>query len=291
MRQSGSFFFASSKSLGSGCTTALPVGAPVSIFSTMVPSGFNIAAAVKPILAKTKLLCLDEFRVDDITNAMLLARLFEKLFAGGLVLVATSNVAPDDLYRHGLNRDLFLPFIPLLEANATVFSLAGPTDYRRLKFEGQQVYHIGTGPTANAAMDRLWTRLTGGVSGKAEAVTVLGRTIKVPAAAMGVARFPATDLLDKPLGARDYLRLAHAYDTVLLDDVPQFDRTRTSAAKRFILLIDTLYDRGVKLAASFAVPLERLAVKSRNAAEFQRTLSRLIEMQSRDYLAAAHRPG
>jgi len=245
-----------------------------------------VAAAVKPILAKTKLLCLDEFRVDDITNAMLLARLFEKLFAGGLVLVATSNVAPDDLYRHGLNRDLFVPFIPLLEANATVFSLAGPTDYRRLKFEGQQVYHIGTGPTANAAMDRLWTRLTGGVSGKAEAVTVLGRTIKVPAAAMGVARFPATDLLDKPLGARDYLRLAHAYDTVLLDDVPQFDRTRTSAAKRFILLIDTLYDAGVKLGASFAVPIDQLDDDPRTALEFQRAASRLAEMRSDDYLRA-----
>lgn len=245
-----------------------------------------VAAAVKPILARTKLLCLDEFRVDDITNAMLLARLFEKLFAGGLVLVATSNVAPDNLYRDGLNRDLFLPFIPLLEANAEVFSLAGPTDYRRLKFEGQQVYHTGGGPAAKAAMDRLWTRLTGGVPGQSESLAVLGRTIQVPAAAMGVARFPATELLDKPLGARDYLRLARAYDTLLLDDVPQFDRTRTSAAKRFILLIDTLYDAGVKLGASFAVPIDQLDADPRTTIEFQRAASRLAEMQSDDYLRA-----
>src|SRR6185437_5679350 len=112
-----------------------------------------VAAVVRPILAKTRLLCLDEFRVDDITNAMLLGRLFEKLFAGGLVLVATSNVAPDDLYENGLNRQLFLPFIGLLEQQVTVFSLDGETDYRRLKFAGQHVFHIGTGPQAKTAMD------------------------------------------------------------------------------------------------------------------------------------------
>ncbi len=245
-----------------------------------------IAAVVKPILEETRLLCLDEFRVDDITNAMLLGRLFEKLFDGGLVLVATSNVAPDELYANGLNRQLFLPFIELLKAHATVLSLDGPTDYRRLKFEGQEVFHIGPGPAGRAAMDALWTRLTGGAAGRPAELKVLGRTIKVPEAAMGVARFPAADLVNRPLGARDYLRLAHAYDTLILDDVPQFDRTQPSAAKRFILLIDTLYDAGVKLGASFAVPIDQLGADDKTAAEFQRAASRLAEMQSSDYLGA-----
>ena len=245
-----------------------------------------IAAVVKPILSKVKLLCLDEFQVNDITNAMLLGRLFEKLFAGGVVLVATSNVAPDDLYRDGLNRELFLPFITLLKEYTTVFPLDGSTDYRRLKFEGQRVYYIGTGAPAKTAMDKLWTRLTGGVAGKPDELHVLGRTIAVPEAAMGVARFAAGDLIDKPLGARDYLRLAHAYDALIIDDVPEFDRTRSNAAKRFILLIDTLYDMGVKLGASFAVPLDELGHDDKTRAEFARAASRLVEMQSAEYLAA-----
>jgi len=245
-----------------------------------------IAAVVKPLLKSTKLLCLDEFQVNDITNAMLLGRLFEKLFAGGVVLVATSNVAPDDLYENGLNRELFLPFIGLLKEYATVFSLDGATDYRRLKFEGQRVYHIGAGPEGRAAMDRLWGRLTGGVAGKPDEIHVLGRTIGVPEAAMGVARFTASDLIVRPLGARDYLRLAHAYDALIIDDVPQFDRTRSNAAKRFILLVDTLYDLGVKIGASFAVPLDELGRDDKTRGEFARAASRLIEMQSADYLGA-----
>jgi len=248
-----------------------------------------VAAAIKPVLGGTKLLCLDEFRVDDITNAMLLGRLFEKLFASGLVLVATSNVAPDDLYENGLNRQLFLPFIELLKANTTVFALDGATDYRRLKFEGQQVYAFGTGAASHAAMDRLWARLTGGVAGRPEELHVLGRTIIVPRAAMGVARFAAAELLERPLGARDYLHLARAYDALILDDVPQFDRTKSSAAKRFILLIDTLYDAGVKFGASFAVPIDQLGADDKTAKEFERAASRLAEMQSDDYLGAARK--
>jgi cell division protein ZapE len=248
-----------------------------------------IAAVAKPVLSKTGLLCLDEFRVDDIANAMLLGRLFEKLFAGGLVLVATSNVAPGDLYENGLNRELFLPFLDLLERHARIFALDGPTDYRRLKYQGQQVFHVGTGPAAKAAMDALWTRLTGGVAGHPDSLEVLGRTIAVPQAAMGVARFPARELVDKPLGSRDYLALAHAYDAVILDDVPQFDRTHPSAAKRFILLIDTLYDAGVKLGGSFAVSIDRLGADPRTAEEFQRAASRLAEMQSEAYLEAPRR--
>ncbi|HEY0854761.1 MAG TPA: cell division protein ZapE [Devosia sp.] len=248
-----------------------------------------IAAVTRPLLAEIKLLCLDEFQVTDITNAMLLGRLFGMLFAGGVTVVATSNVVPDGLYEHGLNRQLILPFIAELKRNVDVVPLDGPTDYRRLKFEGQDVYQFGTGPEVKAAMDRLWLRLTGGEPGAPTELHSLGRAIPVPLAAMGAARFSFADLCEKPLGARDYVRLSHAYDTLMLDGVPQFSRLRSDAAKRFILLVDTLYDRGVKLAASFAVPLDHLGQDDRTRFEFQRTVSRLIEMQSVDYLAAPHK--
>ncbi len=253
--------------------------------------GDPIAAMTRPIIAETRLLCLDEFQVTDITNAMLLGRLFEKLFAGGVTLVATSNTLPDELYRDGLNRQLFLPFIELLKQQVEIVPLDGPTDYRRLKFEGEAVYRFGTGLEVDAAMDRLWGRLTGGAPAHPETLRSLGRDIAVPAAAMGAARFSFKALCEAPLGARDYLRLAHQYDAFLIDNVPAFTVTNPSAAKRFILLIDTLYDRGIKLCASFAVPLEQLSAGSRNAQEFGRTISRLIEMQSSAYLNAQRKAG
>ena len=248
-----------------------------------------IAAVTRPLLAEIRLLCLDEFQVTDITNAMLLGRLFGMLFAGGVTVVATSNVVPDGLYENGLNRQLILPFIAELKRNVEIVHLDGPTDYRRMKFEGQEVYHFGTGPEVEAAMDRLWLRLTGGEPGAPTVLHSLGRDIPVPLAAMGAARFGFADLCERPLGARDYVRLSHAYDTLMLDGVPQFSRLRSDAAKRFILLVDTLYDRGVKLAASFAVPLDELGQDDRTRFEFQRTVSRLVEMQSVDYLAAPHK--
>ena len=248
-----------------------------------------IAAVVKPILAETRLLCLDEFQVNDITNAMLLGRLFEKLFTGGVTLVATSNTLPDELYRDGLNRQLFLPFIDLLKSKVEIVPLAGAIDYRQGRLAGEAVFQFGPGPEVAAAMDRLWQRLTGNVAAHPETLRSLGRDIPVPAAAMGAARFPFAALCEAPLGARDYLRLAQRYDTLMIDNIPVFGRTNPSAAKRFTLLIDTLYDRGIKLSASFAAPLDRLAAETRNPAEFQRTLSRLSEMQSAAYLSAPRR--
>lgn len=236
------------------------------------------------IVKSTRLLCLDEFHVQDITNAMLLGRLFEKLFAGGVTLVATSNIHPDDLYANGLNRQLFVPFIGMLTEHCELVPLGQGADYRRLKFHGEHVFRFGL--DAGAQMEALWLRLTGGVPGAPGEVLSLGRAIRVPRAAMGAARFGFSDLCENPLGARDYLRVAHAFDTLMIEGIPQFDRTRSDAAKRFILLIDTLYDRGVKLAASFAVPLDDLARDERTAAEFARTASRLIEMQSEAYLEA-----
>lgn len=248
-----------------------------------------IAAVTKPLLDEVRLLCLDEFQVQDITNAMLLGRLFGQLWAAGVTVVATSNTRPDDLYENGLNRQLVLPFIAELKARCEVVELDGPTDYRRLKFEGEEVYRFGTGPDVDAAMNRLWLRLTGGVAGEPGELRSLGRSIPVPRQAMGAARFTFAELCEKPLGARDYVKLSHAFDALMIEHVPQFDRTRTDASKRFILLVDTLYDRGVKLAASFAAPLDELGRDDKTRAEFARCVSRLVEMQSAQYLAAAHR--
>ncbi|MBE7732534.1 cell division protein ZapE [Devosia faecipullorum] len=251
-----------------------------------------VEAVTRPILKSgLRLLCLDEFHVHDITNAMLLDRLFGKLFAGGVTLVATSNVAPDGLYKDGLNRQLFLPFIALLKQKTVVADLPSEQDYRRLKFAGQQVYAFGSGPDVQTLMDRLWLRITGGERGEPGQVESIGRQIAVPLMAMGAARFGFADLCDRPLGTRDFVRIAHQFDSLVIDNIPQMDRTRSDAAKRFILLIDSLYDRGVKLAASFAVPLEQLGADDKTAFEFQRTLSRLTEMQSEDYLAKGLRDG
>src|SRR5690606_15599632 len=159
-----------------------------------------VEAVVRPILASgLRLLCLDEFHVHDITNAMLLDRLFGKLFAGGVTLVATSNVAPDDLYRDGLNRQLFLPFIALLKERTVVADLPSEQDYRRLKFAGQHVFFVGEGPAARAAMDAMWLRLTGGEAGAPGVVESVGRRIAVPLMAMGAARFGFSDLCERPL--------------------------------------------------------------------------------------------
>jgi cell division protein ZapE len=239
------------------------------------------------LLGDTRLLCLDEFQVQDITNAMLLGRLFGKLFDRGVTIVATSNTLPDELYAGGLNRQLVLPFIAELKEHVEVVPLEGPTDYRRAKFEGEHVFVFGADP--RPAMDRLWLRLTGGIAGEPAAIHSLGRVIRVPRAAMGAARFSFAELCEAPLGARDYLRIAHAYDTLMIDGVPTFSRANADAGKRFILLVDTLYDRGVKLAASFAAPLDELGQDKRSAAEFERTVSRLVEMQSADYLKAPHK--
>lgn len=244
-----------------------------------------IPAVARPITRSVRLLCFDEFFVSDITDAMLLKRLFEILFADGVVVVATSNIPPEKLYWNGLNRQLFLPFIDLLKQHTEVYNLDAETDYRREKLDAQDVYTIGTGNKADAAMDRLFTHLTGGARPSPDAIESLGRVIKVPSQAMGVARFDFADLCERPLGARDYLKIASRFHTVMIDHIPVFSGLKSDAAKRFITLIDTLYDRGVKLAASFAVPLEQLAQDDKTRFEFARCLSRLEEMRSAEYIA------
>jgi len=249
-------------------------------------SGDPIPYVVAPIVENVKLLCFDEFHVNDITDAMLLKRLFENLFAAGVVVVATSNVVPDQLYKNGLNRQLFLPFIDLLLLHADVLELASETDYRRQKLETQPVYFFGPENETRTGIDQAWQTLTSGVEASPQPIDLMGRSFVVERHFMGAARFGFKELCEAPLGSRDYLRLSHHFHTFVIENIPRFERARSDAAKRFILLIDTLYDRGDKLVASFEMDLDGLSLDDKTAFEFQRTISRLIEMQSKDYLAA-----
>lgn len=236
------------------------------------------------IARQAQLLCFDEFQVTDVADAMILGRLFEQLFERRVTIVTTSNTAPDRLYEGGLNRELFLPFVALIKERLEIVELNGPNDYRRLLIAGLNVYLCPLGPKADAAMDEDWRKLTGRDGGAPAALSVLGRSVRVPRAADGVARFSFEDLCLVPLAGADYLAIARAYHTVFIDRIPTMTPAMRDAARRFTLLIDTLYDEGVKLVCSAAAPPERLYVEGENADAFRRTASRLVEMQSTDYL-------
>jgi cell division protein ZapE len=246
-----------------------------------------IPPVAKALADEAWVLCFDEFTVTDIADAMILSRLFSALFANGVVLVATSNVAPDDLYRDGLNRQLFLPFIGLLKRHARVMTLDSPTDYRMEKLNRMPVYLAPLSAETDRRMDETWDAVTGGAAGAPEVLTIKGRQVTVPLAAGGAARFSFADLCEEPLAARDYLAIADRFDTIFVDRVPVLDQTRRNAAKRFILLVDTLYDRHLRLVLSAAVPPNQLYAGRAGiteAFEFDRTVSRLVEMQSREWL-------
>jgi cell division protein ZapE len=249
-----------------------------------------IELVAKDLAREAWLLCFDEFHVTDIADAMILGRLFAQLFTRGVVVVATSNVAPVDLYKDGLNRALFVPFIDMLEAHMDIVRLASRTDFRLEKLAGLPVWYVPADEAADAALDDAWRRLARENDGAAQELALKGRTIHVPRAAMGVARFSFHDLCEQPLAAADYLRIAHEYHTIILDHIPVMTFDNRNAAKRFIILIDTLYDMNVKLIASAAAEPDALyrADEGYEAQEFQRTASRLIEMRSEEYLARPH---
>jgi cell division protein ZapE len=255
-----------------------------------IAGGDVIALTASAIFDEAWLLCFDEFHVTDIADAMILGRLFAKLFELGTVVVATSNVAPEDLYEGGLNRALFLPFIAQIQAHMDVMRLDARTDFRLEKLAGVKMWLVPADAEADAALDKTWAKLTGRAKCKPRDITIKGRILHVPCSSQGVARFSFADLCEKPLAASDYLRLAHDYHTILIDHIPVMDYPARNAAKRFITLIDTLYDNGVKLMASAEADPTSLyvATDGDEANEFKRTSSRLIEMSSDDYLALPH---
>lgn len=250
--------------------------------------GDPIPPTAKEIAADAWLLCFDEFDVNDIADAMILGRLFEALFALGVVVVATSNKAPDDLYKGGLQRERFLPFIDLVKKKLDVLSVSGDTDYRLDRLKGMPVYHTPLDGKAAAALENIFRELTDGAPGAPDSVAVLGRTVAVPKAARGVAWFSFGDLCRTALGASDYLAIADRYHTVIVEGIPRLGKESRNEARRFIHLVDALYERKANLVCSAESAPEMLYREGDGAFEFQRTVSRLIEMQSADYIAAPH---
>lgn len=240
------------------------------------------------IVAEAALLCFDEFQVHDIADAMILGRLFEALFARGVVVVATSNTAPDDLFRGKPGRDAFLPFIQLIKKRIEVLVLESARDYRRERIRGLPTWHVPPDGRAERALDAAFAELTGDTPSKPTRLTLLGRAVEVPQAARGVARFAFDEICGRPLGPADYLAVATHFHTLVLDGIPRLGPENFDKARRFITLIDALYEHRCKLVASAEDHPDRLYERGENAAMFERTASRLVEMQSQDYLALPH---
>ncbi|HEX6997238.1 MAG TPA: cell division protein ZapE [Gammaproteobacteria bacterium] len=247
-------------------------------------------AVAAKIAAETRVICFDELVVSDIADAMILGRLFEGLFARGVTLAATSNIAPDDLYRDGLQRQRFLPAIELIKRHVEVLHVAGAVDYRLRVLERADVYRHPSGPEADRRLERFFAELAPDAGEGGGEIAVHGRPIPYRRAADGVIWFDFAAVCEGPRSQDDYIELSRLYQTVLVSDVPQFTPALEDQARRFIALVDEFYDRRVKLVLSAAAPVAELYRGKRLIADFARTRSRLEEMQSHDYLAAAHRP-
>jgi cell division protein ZapE len=246
-----------------------------------------IAPAAELIASEAQLLCFDEIHVTDIADAMILGRLFEALFARGVVMVATSNRAPDDLYKNGINRQLFLPFIELLKQKMELVRIAGPKDFRLDRLKGAQVYFQPLHGSSETAFDKLWATVLDGAPETGAVVEVLGRKIALPRAAAGHLRSSFASLCGQALGPQDYLAIAAAFHTVFLEGLPRMTADRRNEAKRFVTLIDALYEAKAKLVVLAEVEADQLYPAGDGSFEFERTVSRLQEMRSETYLAAA----
>ncbi|MEP3889672.1 MAG: cell division protein ZapE [Hellea sp.] len=247
--------------------------------------GDPIAPVAKEIAKAAELLCFDEFHVTDITDAMILSRLFEALWGRGVVVVATSNRPPIDLYKHGLNRQLFEPFIEMMPDYLIIHEFAGETDHRLRQLKAAPVYYTPLGPKADQGIEAAWQRLIGAAQTRETVLTVQGRELVLKQTAAGTARTSFARLCDNNLGPADYLRLAHAFQTLILENVPQLGPHNRNEAKRFVTLIDALYETRTKLVMSAEVEPSDLYIEGDGVFEFERTASRLIEMRSHDYLA------
>lgn len=262
-------------------------------FMQEIHAGLDIARkrgdrdAVRPIAAEiagqTRLLCFDEMQISDIADAMIVGRLFELLFAEGVIVVTTSNRVPEDLYKNGLNRQLFLPFIGLIRERMEVVELVSATDHRQDRTEGGQVWFSPADADATAQMDRLWQVETGGASPTPLTLSINGRKVELPRYVGRVARVGFWDLCGRPLGPADYLAVAEALDVLFIDTIPRLSQSNFNEAKRFVTLVDALYEAKVRLIASGADEPERLYAEGEGAFEFERTASRLREMRDADW--------
>jgi len=246
-----------------------------------------IAPVAKQIASEANLLCFDEFQVTQIADAMVLARLFDALFERAVTVVATSNRHPDDLYKDGINRPLFLPFIDHLKTHCRILELASDRDYRLDRLIEAPVWYAPLGPEAETALEAAWDRLTLGAEPQHCVLTVKGRKLDVPREAAGVAWFSFEELCARPLGSRDYLAIAANFNTVILSGIPKLGPENRNEAARFVALIDAFYEARIKLVASAAAEPEHLYPEGDGSFEFERTASRLHEMRSTDYLAEA----
>ena len=237
-----------------------------------------LAPFAEAVASQVRLLAFDEMQISDIADAMIVGRLFEKLWAAGVVIVSTSNSRPDDLYRNGLNRGAFVPFIALIKDHMTVWELESPHDYRQHRLAGAQVYFHPVS-AGQGQMDVLWASLTGGAKAAPLALSVNGRSVILPRFASGVARMSFWELCGKPLGPADYLVIANSVRVLMLEDIPHLSSSNYNEARRFVILIDALYEAKVKLICTAAVDPEHLYIEGEGTFEFARTASRLREMQ------------